>query len=64
MCISLIQPVLAGTNVAIGSAIGMQFKIHNLLAKKIPMLCKSVIITVAIIVNHLSCLTVYHDGGK
>ena len=30
----------------IGSAIGMQFQVHNLLAKKMPMLCKSVVITV------------------
>ena len=31
---------------AIGLAIGMQFQVHNLLVKKMPMLCKSVIITV------------------
>ena len=44
ICVS--YPVLAGTNVAIGLAIGMQFQVHNLLVKKIPVLCKSVIITV------------------
>ena len=44
ICVS--YPVLAGTNVAIGSAIGMQFQVHNLLVKKMPVLCKSIIITV------------------
>ena len=44
ICVS--YPVLAGTNVAIGSAIGMQFQVHNLLMKKMPVLCKSIVITV------------------
>ena len=44
ICVS--YPVLAGTNVAIGLAIGMQFQVHNLLMKKIPVLSKSVVITV------------------
>ena len=44
ICVS--YPVLAGTNMAIGLAIGMQFQVHNLLVKKMPVLCKSVIITV------------------
>ena len=44
ICVS--YPVLAGTNVAIGLAIGMQFQVHNLLVKKMPVLCKSVVITV------------------
>ena len=46
MLICVSYPVLAGTNVAIGSAIGMQFQVHNLLVKKMPVLCKSVVITV------------------
>ena len=44
ICVS--YPVLGGTNVAIGSAIGMQFQVHNLLMKKMPVLCKSIVITV------------------
>ena len=44
ICVS--YPVLAGTNVAISSAISMQFQVHNLLVKKMPVLCKSIIITV------------------
>ena len=44
ICVS--YPVLAGTNMAIGLAIGMQFQVHNLLVKKMPVLCKSVITTV------------------
>ena len=44
ICVS--YPVLAGTNVAISSAISMQFEVHNLLVKKMPVLCKSIVITV------------------